>query len=106
MTAHTLGWQVPKHGAEGWLKAIFAFTLCSSYRRWAGKGKAAFDYLIEDQTSLMPAVAFREMGADLLKLADGKSDGSLSAFEKFLAEDIEEILLVRLPQLPSSRALG
>lgn len=106
MTARTLGWQVPKHGAEGWLKAIFALPYVALTEGGLSKGKAAFDYLIEDQTSLMPAVAFREMGADLLKLADGKSDRSLSAFEKFLAEDIEEILLVRLPQLPSSRALG
>ena len=46
------------------------------------------------------------MGADLLRLATGQADRPLSEFERVLAGDIEEILLVRVPQFPSSRAWG
>jgi hypothetical protein len=46
------------------------------------------------------------MGADLLKLVRGETGRNLSEFERLLAEDVEEILLIRVPQLPSSRAWG
>jgi hypothetical protein len=46
------------------------------------------------------------MGADLLRLASGQAGRRLSEFERVLADDIEEILLVRVPQFPSSRAWG
>jgi hypothetical protein len=46
------------------------------------------------------------MGADLLRMVNGQTGRSLTVFEQMLAEDIEEILLVRVPQLPSSRAWG
>ena len=106
LTARALGWQVPVHGVEGWLKAIFALPYVAITERSLSKGKAVFDYMTEDQTKLSPGVAFAEMGADLMKLAAGQSERSLSPFERLLAEDVEEILLVRVPQLPSSRAWG
>jgi hypothetical protein len=74
--------------------------------RSLSKGKAVFDYLTEDQTMLSPGVAFAEIGADLMKLVNGQTGRTLSEFERLLAEDVEEILLVRVPQLPSSRAWG
>jgi len=70
------------------------------------KGKALFDYLTEDQTRLFPAQAFEQAGADLLRLASGQTGRTLSPFERALAEDIEAIHLVRVPQFPSSRAFG
>ncbi len=106
LTARALGWQVPVRGAEGWLKAVFALPYVGITERSLSKGKAVFDYMTEDQTKLSPGVAFAEMGADLMKLAAGQSGRSLSQFERLLAEDVEEILLVRVPQLPSSRAWG
>ena len=105
-TARTLGWQVPARGPESWLQAIAGLPLVAAREASLTKGKATFDYLTEDQTRLYPAAAFEEMGADLLRLATGQADRPLSEFEQVLAGDIEEILLVRVPQFPSSRAWG
>jgi hypothetical protein len=105
-TARTVGWQVPVRGPESWLRGIAALPLVALGEGSLNKGKTSFDYLTEDRTRLYPAVAFAEMGADLLRLAAGKTGRPLSQFEQVLASDIEEILLVRVPQFPSSRAWG
>ncbi len=105
-TLRTLGWQVPVRGAESWLKAIPALPLTALRERSLKKGKAAFDYLTEDRTRLYPAAAFEEIAADLLRLASGQGARALSDFERLLADDVDEILLVRVPQFPSSRAWG
>lgn len=106
MTARAVGWQVPSRGSQSWLKAIFTLPYVAITEGNLSKCKAVFDYLTEDQTTLSPGVAFAEMGADLLRLVNGQTGRSLTAFEQLLAEDIEEMLLVRVPQLPSSRAWG
>lgn len=105
-TLRTLGWQVPVRGPESWLKGALGLPLVALKERSLTKGKAIFDYMTEDQTRLYPAVAFEEIGADLLKLVTGTTGRNLSEYERLLAEDIEEILLVRVPQFPSSRAWG
>ena len=105
-TLRTLGWQVPVRGPESWLKAIPALPLTALKARSLKKGKAAFDYLTEDRTRLYPAAAFEEIAADLLALARGQSGRLPSDFERLLADDAVEILLVRVPQFPSSRAWG
>ena len=105
-TLRTLGWQIPARGPEGWLKGIFGLPLVAVQEASLSKGKAVFDYMTEDQTRLYPAAAFEEMGADLLKLVSGKTDRPLSEYERLLGEDVEEIMLVRVPQFPSSRAFG
>ena len=66
----------------------------------------SFDYLTEDQTRLFPAAAFEEIGADLLRLATGRSPRPPTPLEAMLAEDLEAIVFVRVPQLPSSRVWG
>jgi hypothetical protein len=105
-TLRALDWQVPARGPEGWLKAIASLPVVTLTSGSLKKGKAIFDYLTEDQTRLYPAAAFEEIGVDLLQLAQGTVQRKLSAFEKMLAEDIDALLLVRIPQLPSSRARG
>ena len=57
---------------------------------------------------LYPAVAFEAAGNDLMQLV-GAAAGpkrELSGFEKQLQGDVEAIMLVRIPQVPSSRAMG
>ena len=93
-------------GPESWLKAIPALPLVAARHASLARGKAVFDYLTEDRTQLYPAVAFEEIAADLLRLAPGQGGRPLSEFERLLAADVEEILLVRVPQFPSSRAWG
>jgi hypothetical protein len=65
-----------------------------------------FDYLTEDRTRLLPAVAFEEIGADLLRLAEGSLPRKKTPFESAIAEDVEAIVFMRVPQFPSSRAWG
>jgi hypothetical protein len=105
-TLRALGWQVPARGPESWLKAIPALPLVAVKERSLKNGKAVFDYLTEDRTKLYPAVAFEEIAADLMNLAAGRTGRQLNRLERILAEDLEEILLVRVPQFPSSRAWG
>jgi hypothetical protein len=71
-------------------------------------GRKIYDYLTEEQVRLYPAVAFEAAGNDLMQLV-GAAAGpkrELSAFEKQLQGDVEAIMLVRIPQVPSSRAMG
>jgi len=105
-TLRALGWQVPARGPESWLKAIPALPLVAVKERSLKNGKAVFDYLTEDRTKLYPAAAFEEIAADLMNLAAGSTGRPLNHLERILAEDLEEILLVRVPQFPSSRAWG
>nr|MBL8410737.1 hypothetical protein [Dechloromonas sp.] len=105
-TARALGWQVPARGPESWFRAILALPLVALRERSLVKGKAMFDYLTEDQTRLYPAAAFAEMGGDLLRLVAGQAGRPLGEFEAMLAADVEQIVFIRLPQIPSSRAWG
>ncbi|NJD24089.1 MAG: hypothetical protein FIB06_01650 [Betaproteobacteria bacterium] len=105
-TLRSLGWQVPERGPESWAKAIPALPLVTLKEGSLKRGKAVFDYLTEDRTRLYPAAAFEEVAADLLRLAAGRVGHDPSSLEQVLAGDIDEILLVRLPQFPSSRAWG
>ena len=105
-TLRALGWAIPATGAESWLKAIIALPAVTLGSGSLKQGKAAFDYLTEDGTRLFPALAFEQVGTDLLRLAQGALSRPLSAFEAALAKDIESLLFVRIPQLPSSRAWG
>ena len=102
----TIGWRIPAQGATSWCKAIVGLPAVSLAKASLSKGKAMFDYLTEDQTRLFPAVAFEQAGADLLQLVSGKAPRVLSPYEELLRQDVEEIMLVRIPQLPSSRAWG
>ncbi|MFZ4535228.1 hypothetical protein [Propionivibrio sp.] len=105
-TLRTLGWEVPVLGASSWWKAIAGLPAVSVTTGSLTKGKAIFDYFTEDQTRLLPAVAFEQAGADLLQLVSGMATRALTPYEEMLKQDVEEIILVRIPQLPSSRAWG
>jgi hypothetical protein len=105
-TLRTLGWQVPERGPESWAKALPALPLVALKEGSLSRGKAVFDYLTEDRSRLYPAVAFEEIAADLMRLAAGAPGRNTGQLEQALADDIDEILLVRLPQFPSSRAWG
>ena len=105
-TLRALGWQVSALGATSWLKAVAALPFGVATERSLTRGKALFDYLTEDRTRLLPALAFEQAGADLLQLLSGAAKRSLTPFEACLRDDVEAIFLVRLPQFSSSRAWG
>ena len=105
-TLRAIGWNVPKLGATSWLKAIAALPAVALSTGSMRRGKASFDYLTEDRTRLLPALAFEQAGADLLRIVSGKAKRELTPYEALLASDVDEILLVRIPQFPSSRVCG
>jgi hypothetical protein len=100
-----LGFDVPVRGATSWLAAWLGFPYFALRNRSVDKAAQTFDYLTEDRTRLMPAVAFEEIGARLLGLAQGHF-ATRSSLEAALAEDLEAIVFLSVPQLPSSRAWG
>jgi hypothetical protein len=109
-TLRTLGWNIPAQGATSVAKAIAAYPYKSVADLSFTSGKQAYDYMIEERTRLYPASAFDAAGSDLLRIADiaNSAGGSVEAgrLENILREDIEAIVFVRLPQIPSSRAFG
>ena len=103
-----LGWNIPQRGATSTLKAIGAYAYLSATDMSLASGRKIYDYLTEEQVRLYPAVAFEAAGNDLMQLV-GAAAGpkrELSGFEKQLQGDVEAIMLVRIPQVPSSRAMG
>ena len=103
---HALGWKLPTRGPTSRVLAALSLPWHALRRRSIDKAIQAYDYLTEDRTRLFPAAAFEDIGADLLRLAMGQCSRPLGAMETALAHDIEAISLLRIPQLPSSRAWG
>jgi hypothetical protein len=105
-TFQSLGWNIPHQGPTGYVKAIGAYAYVAASEHSLDKGRSIYDYLTEDQVRLYPAVAFDVMGNDLLQLAQGQSKRRPTEYEKLIGDNIEAILFVRIPQIPSSRAYG
>jgi len=103
-TLRSLGWNIPAQGPTSRAKAVVALPYMT-LKEWSlESGRKAFDYLVAERTNLYPFVAFEAAGQDLLqRIVLGQAQ---SPYERMLAEDIEAIVLVRIPQFPSSRAFG
>jgi hypothetical protein len=103
-TLRTLGWKIPRLGGESPLKAAMALPYMAFKEVSLASGQSAYDYLKTERTELLPFVAFNTIADDVLKrLAAGAARGGLEAQ---LGQDLEALLFVRIPQFPSSRALG
>jgi hypothetical protein len=101
-----IGWHVYSRGPTGRLLAALGLPYFALRDRSLTKASKTFDYLTEDRTRLFPAIAFEEIGADLLRLARGEPRRRTSTFESLLAQDVEALVFLRVPQLPSNRAWG
>lgn len=102
-----LGWHVPEQGPSGRLMALGAYAYMAVKDGSLASGRRTYDYYMEERTRLYPALAFTALGEDLLRLLGGQAPGrALSAYERQLRDDVEAVLLVRIPQVPSSRAFG
>jgi hypothetical protein len=101
-----LGWNIDARAPVSRLVAWLGVPWFAIRDRSIARARQAFDYLSEDGTRMFPAAAFEETAADLLRLAAGQVARDLTSFERMLSGDIEALLWVRVPQLPSSRAWG
>jgi hypothetical protein len=103
-----IGWDIPARGAASRLVAALAFPWFVVKERSVTKACTAFDYLWEDQTRLLPAAAFEEIGASLFGLATAApaQRPPAAGLARMIAEDIDAIFFIRFPQFPSSRAFG
>ena len=101
-----LGWNVHARKPISRVLAWLAIPWVALRDRSIASARRAFDYLSEDGTRMFPAAAFEETAADLLRLAARPSSRELTPFETMLGEDIEALVWLRVPQLPSSRAWG
>lgn len=100
-----LGWQLPRLGATSHVKAVLGYFYSSTTDSSFASGKRTFNYMVEERSRLYPRAAFETVGQDLLALA-AAPNRSLTRFEQMLHDDVEAIVFVRIPQIPSSRAFG
>src|SRR5689334_315261 len=100
-----LGWQLPHLGATSHVKAALGYFYSSATDRSFASGRRTFHYMVEERSRLYPRAAFETVGQDLLTLVSAP-DRALTPFEQTLHDDVEAILFVRIPQIPSSRAFG
>jgi hypothetical protein len=101
-----MGWNIAARGPTNRLVAWLAYPYQVIKERSIDKAAVAFDYLFEDQTRLLPAAAFEEIGASLLAFAKAPAAATTGILEAMIAEDLDAILFLRIPQFPSSRAFG
>lgn len=104
-TLRSIGWKIPEQGPSSRLKAIVGLPYMAIKEMSLESGRKAFDYMIAERTNLYPMVAFEAAGQDLLqRITTGAA--STTGFEHLLAEDVEALIYVSIPQFPSSRAFG
>ena len=104
-----IGRRVSQKGATGYLKAAGAFAYLSVKDLRFASGRKMFDYLSEEQTRLYPRTAFEAASEDLLAILKGQrndTNRTLTDYEGALRDDTLAVLLIRVPQIPSSRAFG
>lgn len=103
----TLGWQIPLQGPSNRLKATAGYVYMAASDRSLASGLKVYRYFSEELTRLLPRVTFEAIGNDLLHLLGPSSPPRpLTPFEQWLREDVEAVLYVHIPQIPSSRAMG
>jgi hypothetical protein len=102
----TLGWRVPSRPGWSAARAFAAFPALAARERSLAKGITAADYLTADPTRLFPAAAFEEITAAMLQIARGRGPEAATPLEAAFATDVDALLFLRVPQLPSSRAFG
>ncbi len=103
----TLGWQIPTQGPSNRLKATAGYVYMAASDRSLASGLKVYRYFSEELTRLLPRVTFEAIGNDLLHLLGPSSPPRpLTPFEQWLREDVEAVLYVHIPQIPSSRAMG
>jgi hypothetical protein len=105
-TLRALGWGVPDRGPASTALAWLSIPAMVFKEGKVSVARTTYEYLTEDRTRLMPAAAFEESIADLLRLATTGARSTDGRLAQWLAQDVVAIVGVRVPQLPSSRKFG
>ncbi|BCM26271.1 hypothetical protein [Methyloradius palustris] len=105
-TLRSLGWNFPTRGNGGLLKATAAYFYVAATSGSLKSAHDIYEYITTEDTQLNPAAAFDALGEDMLSLAQNKTSRTLSPLEQTMSNDIEAIIMVHIPQIPSSRAFG
>ncbi|MEK7859589.1 MAG: hypothetical protein AAB320_10670 [Elusimicrobiota bacterium] len=104
------GWKYPEVGKTPKLIARAISKLVSAVGKDPEAGEQIYRSLREEPTRSFPRQSFNSVGGDLLSLAGSFGaeplGRELTAMERMIQEDLEAIIFVRLPQIPSSRAFG
>lgn len=103
-------WNFPETGKTPSLIARAIAGMASLGSDDPSSSKDIYEVLRQEATHLYPRAAFNSVGGDVLTMAGAYGADPVSReytdFEKTLQEDLEAVYWVRLPQIPSSRALG
>lgn len=105
-TLRELGWNVPKRGNGGILKAVAAYFYVAATSHNLTDAYNVYSYITTEDTRLNPGTAFDAIGEDMLRLAKNQGGRTLNPIEQNFANNIEALIFVRIPQIPSSRAFG
>ena len=107
-TLHSLGWNVPARGAKRRFSAALGFPWLVLTERSVARAMLIADYLWTEPTQMLPAAAFEEIGGSLLALAHDtpRASGNPGKLQSMLASDLDALVYLQFPQLPSSRAWG
>jgi hypothetical protein len=107
-TLSALGFDVPRRGPTSRVLGALRFPWLLLKERSVAKALLGVDYVWEEQTRMLPAAAFEEIGARLLALVapPSKADPPSGMLAKMLASDVDALIYLQIPQLPSSRAWG
>ncbi|MFU8818027.1 MAG: hypothetical protein ACNA7W_21980, partial [Pseudomonadales bacterium] len=102
-----VGWRIPHTGPTSRFLALLAAPIAAVAQLSPQSGRTAFNAFRQETSRLLPRVAFEVAGHDLLHLVGSRPDPEeLTEFEQRLVEDVEAVLFVRLPQIPSERRVG
>ncbi|WP_447980066.1 hypothetical protein [Candidatus Nitrospira bockiana] len=107
-TLRQMGWNIPSLGRSGIFKALLGFVYVSLTQGNVSQGRQFYNAFIEEKTRLSPRLAFQAATLDLLRLAERAvpQDRTLTAYEEMLRDDLEAVLFLRIPQVPSRRPFG
>ncbi|MBH0189491.1 MAG: hypothetical protein HP493_11840, partial [Nitrospira sp.] len=101
------GWQIPFQGSSSWIKAMAGYFYMAATDQSLASGLKTYQYFLEERTRLLPRVTFEAIGNDALDLLQPSgAPRALTSYEQWLVEDVEAVLYVHIPQIPSSRAMG
>jgi hypothetical protein len=104
-----LGWRIPPAGRTSRIFGVAVYPVALIATRSFRTAGDLFSALSAETTRLLPRVAFEVAGHDLLYLAAQSAAGTLeepTELERMLADDIEALMFVNLPQVPSARRMG